>query len=199
MVNTKSTHTYSEGLPFGADLNPFSIQQNPFDVQDSDEVFYKSDDDRTSPDRHGDTYDSIEDEFYSLQRLHRIAPEIVAQPICMNYNEEGEPVGYFMEKAEGRELNDYTATLDGSQNLNPDQIDTDVVKNQISELNALMDIYEESHGDLHPRNIMIDEETSSITVIDPVGYDRGTASTEEARQKDREKIDSWLDDLEAAS
>lgn len=117
----------------------------------------------------------------------------------MNYNEEGEPVGYFMEKAEGRELNDYTATLDGSQNLNPDQIDTDVVKNQISYFNALMDIYEESHGDLHPRNIMIDEETSSITVIDPVGYDRGTASTEEARQKDREKIDSWLDDLEAAS
>jgi hypothetical protein len=46
---------------------------------------------------------------------------------------------------------------------------------------------------------MIDEETSSITVIDPVGYDRVTASTEEARQKDREKIDSWLDDLEAAS
>jgi aminoglycoside phosphotransferase (APT) family kinase protein len=199
MVNTKSSHAYSEALPFSADLNPFSIQQNPFDVQDGEEVFYKSDDDRTSPDRHGDTYDSIEDEFYSLQRLHRIAPEIVAQPICMNYDEDGEPVGYFMQKAEGRELNDYTATLDSSQNLDPDQIDTDVVKNQISYFDALMDVYGESHGDLHPKNIMIDETTSSITVIDPVGYDRGTASTEEARQKDREKIDSWLDDLEAAS
>ncbi|NMJ77229.1 hypothetical protein GLU64_02365 [Nanohaloarchaea archaeon] len=199
MVNTKPSLAYGKASPFSAGPDPFSIQQNPFDVQDSDEVFYKSDDDRTSPDRHGDTYDSIEDEFYSLRRLHRIAPEIVAQPIRMNYNEEGEPVGYFMEKAEGRELNDYTGTLDGSQNLDPDQIDTDVVKNQISYLNALMDICGESHGDLHPGNIMIDEETSSITVIDPVGYDRGTASTEEARQKDREKIDSWLDDLEAAS
>ena len=88
MVNTKPSHAYNEASPFSADLKPFSIHQNTSDVQDSDEVFYKSDDDRTSPDRHGDTYDSIEDEFYSLQRLHRIAPEIVAQTICMNYNED---------------------------------------------------------------------------------------------------------------
>jgi len=117
----------------------------------------------------------------------------------MNYNEEGEPVGYFMEKAGGREINDYTGTLDGLQNLDPDQIDTDAVKNQISYFNALMDMYGESHGDLHPKNILIDEGTSSITVIDPVGYDRETASSEVARQKDREKINTWLDDLEAAS
>ncbi|EGQ43675.1 MAG: hypothetical protein J07AB43_16660 [Candidatus Nanosalina sp. J07AB43] len=104
-----------------------------------------------------------------------------------------------MEEAEGRELNDYTATLNGSQNLDTDQIDTDAVKHQISYLDTVMDLYGESHGDLHPKNIMIDEKTSSITVIDPVGYDRETASTEAARKKDREKINSWLNDLEAAS
>jgi hypothetical protein len=162
-------------------------------------IFYKSVDDRTSPKRSGEVYDSIEDEFHNLTRLNALAPEFFVTPLKMTFDEDGNPDGYFMEQAPGHELNDYTGTISGSKNRDTSEIDPDFVKEQAEYLDTLMNIYGESHGDLHPRNVKVEPETSRITAYDPVGYDPETAASEEAREKDRERIEEWVNDLEAAS
>ncbi|MFB6244838.1 MAG: hypothetical protein ABEJ03_00655 [Candidatus Nanohaloarchaea archaeon] len=164
-------------------------------------IFYKSVDDRTSPERSGERYDSIEDEFRNLARLNAVAPEFFVTPLNMTFDEDGNPDGYFMEQAPGHELNDYTNTFSSSvsKNRDPEELDTEFIIEQAEYLENIMNLYGESHGDLHPRNLRVNPENSRIKGYDPVGYDPKTAGTEEARETDRERIDEWINDLEAAS
>lgn len=164
-------------------------------------IFYKSDDDRTSPLRSGERYDNIEDEFNALQRLSSIAPDLFVSPLSLTYDEEGNPDGYFMENAPGEELNDYTQTYEdqASENRDLSELNTDFISQQINYMDTLMNIYGESHGDLKPWNIKVDPETSRIRGYDPVGFDRETASTKMARNEDEEQIEKILSDLDQAS
>lgn len=164
-------------------------------------VFYKSADERTSPERFGDEYSDIEEEYEALQRLHSIAPSLWTKPLMKTYDEEGNVDGYFMEEAPGFELNDFTQTYPShaEQDRTDEDINTEFVRTQIQYLDNIMNMYGEAHGDLTPWNIKIDPETSRITGYDPVGFDRDTAGTEKARKKDRDQIDKIISDLESAS
>lgn len=165
------------------------------------EVFYKSADERTSPERFGEKYSNVEEEYEALQRLHSIAPRLWAKPLMKTVNEEGEVDGYFMQKASGHELNDFTQTYtsQASEDRDLTELDTEFVKQQVNYLDTVMDLHGEAHGDLKPWNIKVDPETSRITGYDPVGFNRQTASTREARQEDREEIQKIISDLDQAS
>jgi hypothetical protein len=163
--------------------------------------FYKSADERTSPSRFGETYDSMEEEFQALKRLKAVAPEFFVTPVAMTYDGNGNPAGYFMENAPGHELNDFTQTYtsQSSQNLDLDNLDTDFVQEQVRFLDTVMDLYGEAHGDLKPWNIKVDPETSRIRGYDPVGFDSDVAATVEARKEDRKEVMKIISDLETAS
>lgn len=164
-------------------------------------IFYKSSDERTSPERFGETYTDVEDEFMSLARLHRTSPWLWARPLTMTYDENGNPDGYFMQEAPGFELNDFTQTYtsQASENRDLNQLDTEFVRDQVEYMDTLMDIYSQAHGDIKPWNIKVDPETSLITGYDPVGFDNETASTQEAREEDRKEIQKIISDLDQAS
>ena len=164
-------------------------------------IFYKSSDERTSPERFGETYNDVEDEFMSLARLHRTSPWLWARPLTMTYDENGNPDGYFMQEAPGFELNDFTQTYtsQASENRDLNQLDTEFVRDQVEYMDTLMDIYGQAHGDIKPWNIKVDPETSLITGYDPVGFDNETASTQEAREEDRKEIQKIISDLDQAS
>lgn len=164
-------------------------------------VFYKSSDERVSPERFGKEYNDVEDEYEALERLHTIAPDFWAKPLLKTYDEDGNVDGYFMEEVQGFELNEFTNTYSSkvSQNRENADLDVDLITRQIQYLDNILNLYGEAHGDLKPWNIKVNPETSKITAYDPVGFDSQTASTAKARQEDKEQIDKILADLENAS
>lgn len=156
-------------------------------------VFYKDADERNSPSKFGNRYDSIEDEYRALNYLKtahdRFMPGVYVQPLGMVVDDEGNVDGYLMENVED------AVEVDELMN-SPERYDVDTgrVVDQLYHLKQLKDFLP-ADGDLYPRNLLVEKDTSKLRVIDPLGLDEEEAMREERQESDKKQLDDMIDSL----
>lgn len=131
--------------------------------------------------RDGKVYDDIEEEWEQLNELYEACPDHVVEPLMPLYREENgerELAGFYMERFEGKNLQDYL--------LNSDDIhDNRRIIQQVE--NLVKKLHREGvvHGDL-ANNILYDGDTFKLH--DPVGVPVDEEAYENMRQFDEGDI-----------
>lgn len=143
------------------------------------EQFYKPAETRTHPIRFDKTYDSIEEEYRSLQDMYKVDPEHIVKPLRLDYDKDGKVIGFYVERIEG------TPILDYIKNHGPIPIEIE------AEIRAtIQKLHNDglAHGDL-PGNILITDDGRNFKIIDPVGYERNFEFQEKAVYFDIDALD----------
>ncbi len=157
----------------GAIKNDFSYY-----LQKDLEIYTKFAAERTSPERFGIKY-SLEDEFYVLKQLYRVAPRNTVRPRDLIRSSTGEVIAYTMDLVRGKTVQE----LIESGSPLPKGINATVRK--------IIERYHRAglaHGDIHPNNVMVTE-TGKVIIIDPVGY---RFITEEMIEFDKLLLDRYF-------
>jgi len=104
--------------------------------------------------------ESLSRQFERLLEMHRVIPSGIPLPVGMVRNEDGETVGYLLERVEGvtfRELIEVGAHEEARRRL-------EVVERNIAKLHAK----KIAHGDLNASNIIASDDGRTL-LIDTVG------------------------------
>lgn len=165
-------------------------------------LFYKAEADRNSPERFGETYDSIEKEYIALKELKQVydqfMPGLYAAPLDVVTDENGDVQGYVMEEVDGFEINEFTGRFpEHTDDVDPEDhgIDLEVVAEQLRYIKTLKEFLP-ADGDLYDRNVMVEPGTSRVRFYDPAGFDQERAMSQRARESDREELERMIRDLE---
>jgi len=161
----------------------YEMDPESFRWLDMAEEFFKHDgsfnygeERNSSVTRNGSLYDSIEDEYRQLQRMHEAIPENTVEPLMPVYDGE-EMVGFYMERFDGEILKDYLLYLDTREDIMEGLDLIDEVEETVDKM------HEEGvvHGDL-TNNIMYDGETFKF--FDPVGVPKNPDDEEVMKEFD---------------
>lgn len=156
------------------------------------DLTYKSSEERNSSSGVG----TIEDEYEAVRYLGELynprMPGGYVEPVKMEYDEEGSPRGYWMEKIDGIEI--------GELINDPEDYDIniDFVVDQLEHLKNLTE-YLPAHGDIYEGNLLVEEDTGLLRIIDPKGWDFRTAMQQTNQRKDQRELDEFIEALESHS
>ncbi len=174
----------SKNFPMPADYSEiYSLEEEAFEWLDMAEEFFKHDgsfsygeERNNNVVRSGERYNSIEQEYRQLQKMHEAVPEHTVEPLMPVYK-DGEMAGFYMESFDGEILKDYLLDLDTRQQIMEGLELVDDVESAIEEM------HEEDvvHGDL-TNNILYDGE--EFKFFDPVGVPKDEQAFEEMKKYD---------------
>ncbi len=167
-----------------ADYNEiYELEEEAFEWLDMAEEFFKHDGSfsygekrNNSVARAGERYESIEEEYRQLQKMHEAVPEHTVEPLMPVYS-DGEMVGFYMERFEGEILKDYLLDLGNKEDIMEGLDLVDDVESAIEEMHE-QDVV---HGDL-TNNILYDGE--NFKFFDPVGVPKTDEAFEEMKEWD---------------
>ncbi len=142
-------------------------QKEPVEVaaKEQDKAFFKSVNDWTKPRRFGRVYERIEDEYNALKRIYEIAPENTVKPLNLEYDENGNVTGYWMENMNKADYIDLYKYIEEGNQLNSGFF------KKLAQLIAYLHSKGVVHGDIGASNILINKNNNNLfKLIDPIGY-----------------------------